>query len=51
MNELEKADTDMYTYNTQAMSKLAVMYDTLASQRICANNMTIFLTHDPAFSQ
>ncbi len=51
MNELERADNDMYTYNTQAMSKLAVMYDTLASQRICANNMMIFSVHNPAFSE
>ncbi len=51
MSELETESEAMYTYNTQAMSKLAVMYDTLASQRICANNMAMFLTHDPAFSQ
>ena len=43
-------DVEMYTNNTRPMADLAVMYDNLASQRICANNMAYFVESDPEFS-
>jgi len=51
MATLSQRGTEMYEENTKPMGNLAVMYDTLASQRICANNMVIFHTADPAFAQ
>ncbi len=51
MSTLSEEDEEMYLYNAKPMGMIAVMYDTLASQRICANNMVIFLTADPQFSQ
>ena len=51
MTSLSRENEEMYIYNTKPMTSLAVMYDTLASQRICANNMVIFLTADPEFSK
>lgn len=51
MATLSSRDTEMYEENTKPMGNLAVMYDTLASQRICLNNMVIFHTADPEFAQ
>ncbi|NLW79196.1 MAG: methyl-accepting chemotaxis protein [Ruminococcaceae bacterium] len=48
---ISQEDQEMYTENTAPMGDLASMYDTLASQRICAANMVIFNTEDPAFAQ
>ncbi|MDL2234139.1 MCP four helix bundle domain-containing protein, partial [Ruminococcaceae bacterium OttesenSCG-928-L11] len=51
MSRLNEEDEEMYLYNTLPMEYLATMYDTLASQRICANNMVIFREADPTFAQ
>ena len=48
---LQTEDEEMYVENTQPMSELAAMYDTLASQRICAANMTIFYEENPEFAE
>ncbi|MDL2274383.1 methyl-accepting chemotaxis protein [Oscillospiraceae bacterium OttesenSCG-928-G22] len=50
MFRLSEEDEEMYRYNTLPMRYLAEMYDTLASQRICANNMVIFREADPQFA-
>jgi methyl-accepting chemotaxis protein len=50
MARLQNADEIMYRENAMAMSHLATMYDTLASQRICLSNMAIFRTADPGFA-
>ncbi|MDR2770477.1 MAG: methyl-accepting chemotaxis protein [Clostridiales Family XIII bacterium] len=50
MAYLERASEVMYRENAMAMSHLATMYDTLASQRICLSNMAIFRSADPSFA-
>ncbi|MDL2254214.1 methyl-accepting chemotaxis protein [Ruminococcaceae bacterium OttesenSCG-928-I18] len=51
MGMLQAEDEEMYTENTQPMGELASMYDTLASQRICAANMVIFHSANPEFAE
>lgn len=50
MKQLSDSDSEMYFGNTVPMVYLGVMYDTLASERICLNNMVIFRETDPAFA-
>ncbi len=50
MSTIIKQDEEMYTFNTEPMGDLALMYDTLASQRICLSNMAIFREADPEFA-
>lgn len=50
MSRLSEEDEEMYQYNTLSMGDLAVMFDTLASQRICMNNMVIFRESNPTFA-
>ena len=51
MTTLSNADEEMYENNARPMGDIAVMYDLLSTQRICAANMVIFLESDPQFSQ
>ncbi|MDR2909088.1 MAG: methyl-accepting chemotaxis protein [Oscillospiraceae bacterium] len=50
MDTLSRADEEMYQNNAKPMSNIAVLYDLLSTQRICAANMVIFLDSDPQFS-
>ena len=50
MQKLSEADTAMYELNTLAMADLAILFDSVASQRICLTNAALFLAFDPAFS-
>lgn len=50
ITKLNRADGEMYQYNTLPLQHLAEMYDTLASQRICLNNMVIFRNTNPQFA-
>ncbi|MGD9559381.1 MAG: methyl-accepting chemotaxis protein [Oscillospiraceae bacterium] len=50
INLLRQEDAEMYQENTMPMGELAGMYDTLASQRICAANMVMFHTANPEFA-
>jgi methyl-accepting chemotaxis protein len=50
MVSLSDADEKMYEYNAKPMGDIAVMYDLLATQRICAANMVIFYDSDREFS-
>jgi len=50
MFRLSNEDKAMYEENTLPMSFLSSMYDNLAAQRICANNMVIFRETDPEFA-
>ena len=50
MNSLSGANEKMYLYNAKSMGDIAVMYDLLATQRICASNMVIFYETDRDFS-
>lgn len=47
---LRNSDEDLFIDNTMSMQELATMYDTFATQRICAANMVIFHTSDPQFA-
>ncbi len=51
MATLSAEDEEMYQYNAKPMGDIAVMYDLLATQRICAANMVLFRESDPQFSQ
>ncbi|MDL2219552.1 methyl-accepting chemotaxis protein [Ruminococcaceae bacterium OttesenSCG-928-O06] len=50
INMIRQEDMEMYQENTMPMGELASMYDTLASQRICAANMVLFHTANPGFA-
>lgn len=50
MFSISRESTEMYEENTVAMSELALMYESMASQRICLNNMVIFQEADPDFA-
>jgi methyl-accepting chemotaxis protein len=50
MVSLSEADKEMYEFNAKPMGDIAVMYDLLATQRICAANMVIFYDSDREFS-
>lgn len=47
---LHNVDVELYEYNTLPMVDLGLMYDTLAGERICLNNMVIFRGTDPEFA-
>ena len=47
---MRRGDQEMYEESTKPMGNLAVMYDTLATQRICLANMLIFRITEPQFS-
>lgn len=50
MGQLSESDSELYHEDTVPMVYLGIMYDTLASERICLNNMAIFRDTDPAFA-
>jgi methyl-accepting chemotaxis protein len=50
MKALSEAGDEMYDENVGAMKALAVMYDTMASQRICLSNHALLYETDPTFA-
>lgn len=51
LHTLNEEDDAMFNYGSKPMGDLALMYDTLATQRICIANMLIFRESNPEFAK